>query len=116
MLFANNWGILGQLVTSPVKNFTCATHTQRAQYSAIAPYGYCFIYRKNGGSSTIYTVTISRQWFQAIQKNCEILKGILEVMIFCGKQNVSLRGHRESMSSDANLEIHILASSSNGCR
>ena len=36
-----------------------------------------------------------------IKKNREILKGILKVIIFCGKQNISLRGHWESMSSNA---------------
>jgi hypothetical protein len=36
-----------------------------------------------------------------VKKNRQILNSILKTMIFCGKQNIALRGHRELGLFDA---------------
>ena len=41
---------------------------------------------------------LQTQAFDVIQKNRAILRSILTAVIFCGRQNIALRGHRESKS------------------
>ena len=105
LLFAKNRGILGQLITSPMKNFTRATRTLKEhnmqQSHLMATEDSASFTGIMEGRQLSVQQQLQDHSSRQIQKNREILKGILKVIIFCGKQNISLRGHRESMSSNA---------------
>ena len=105
VLFAMFRGILGQLVTSPMKIFTRATltlkehNTQQSHLMAMEDSA-SFTGIMEGRQLSVQQ-QLQTHGSRQIQKNHEILQSILKVIIFCGKQNISLRGHRESMSSNA---------------
>ena len=96
MLFAKNRGILGQLVTSPMINFTRATrtlkehNTQQSHLMAMEDSA-SFTGIMEGRQLSVQQ-QLQDHGSRQIQKNREISKAILKVIIFCGKQNISLEG------------------------
>ena len=92
MLFAKNRGILGQLVTSMI-NVTCTTRTlkkhnmQQSHLMAMEDSA-SFTGIMEGCQLSVQQL-LQDHGPRQIQKHREILKGILKVIIFCGKQNIS---------------------------
>ena len=92
MLFAKNRGILGQLVTSMI-NFTRATCTLKEhntqQLHLMAMEDSASFTGIMEGRQLSVEQQLQDHGSRQIQKNREILKAILKVIIFCGKQNLS---------------------------
>ncbi|XP_068217819.1 52 kDa repressor of the inhibitor of the protein kinase-like [Palaemon carinicauda] len=42
---------------------------------------------------------LSNEWKELYKKNLEILKSVIDAIVFCGKQNITLRGRRDDRSS-----------------
>ena len=89
---------LGQLHRSPMVSFGRSTtmfKTHREQPSHLAAIAKCssFMDVEDTGMPDITQQMLDHQGKMA-QENAEKLKAILDVIIFCGKQNISLRGHR----------------------
>jgi hypothetical protein len=52
-------------------------------------------------SSSIENV-ISKQRDECIQQNKKVMKALMECVVLCGTQGLSLRGHRETSTEDGN--------------
>ena len=55
------------------------------------------------------TYKISSLNKELYEKNFSILKSIVKAIIFCGKQNVPLRGHRDDSTSTTVNKVNFLA-------
>ena len=93
---------LRSCTSSPMINFTRATLTLKEHNMQQS---HLMAMEDSSGIMEGRQLSVQQQFqdhsSRQILKNREILKGILKVIIFCWKQNISLRGHWESMSSDA---------------
>ena len=50
---------------------------------------------------------LQTQAFDVIQRNRAILRSILKAVIFCGRQNIALRGHCESKLATDEKSKHV---------
>lgn len=55
---------------------------------------------KSSKKTGVVTTKINDQLTKEIQKNRDILKSVIRSIIFCGRQNIALRGHRETELED----------------
>ena len=91
---------LGALITRPLKTFNKATELLRKHGSQIEYHKDAMIFMQNFISTmeqqcvSVYELAHSSH-AQVIQQNRQKLLSILKCVIFCGKQNISLRGHRD---------------------
>lgn len=106
ILFAKNFLSLGQLVTSPMVNFTRAKvtlseHDKQSSHRMACQDAMEFLSQMENGKPSVRQL-LENELGTSIAKNRAILKSILKVIIFCGKQNISLRGHCEQIGSHSN--------------
>ena len=104
----------GVLVKTPFKKWTkvsdvCRTH-QLCRYRENAQVAFDafrrnMLYQEEGISSRINTESIA-----VVKKNREILESIAKTIYFCGKQGISLRGHRDDSSASRNVILATLLS------
>jgi len=59
--------------------------------------------RVGEGNKTDVVTQLSTHHHEAIEKNRHIIKEIIKVLVFCGKQNIAIRGHTEEKSNFAAL-------------
>ena len=98
MLFAKHSSDLGQLVTSPLSSFTSASnrlkeHEKKKYHSNALSDADTFLCMYNLQQATVQQQMLSSHQKQ-IQANRKIIESLLKVVVFCGKQNIALRGHR----------------------
>ena len=90
---------LGALVTRPLKTFNKATELLRKHGSQIKYHKDAMIFMQNFMATmeqqrvSVYELAHSSH-ANLIQQNRQKLLSILKCVVFCGKQNISLRGHR----------------------
>ena len=105
ILFSRNILSLGQLVNSPMVNFTRAKQTlqehstQRFHQLSVEDTA-VFTGQMERGYVSIGQ-QVQSQSARAIEKNRKVLLSMLKAIIFCGRQNIALRG-RCSDGSDGN--------------
>ena len=87
----SNWTTFNNRVKA---HSTCATHMKCA--SAMTT----FIEVQSGNQPTIDTAISSRRQ-ELFDLNCKRLDTIIDCVILCGKQNIPLRGHRDSNSQNS---------------
>ena len=96
----------GVLVNRPFINLVKATgkggileHHQHLQYHKDAVQNFLVLLQHQKHPETDLSLVISRANKESYSMNLHILKSIVEAVIFCGKQNLPLRGHRDSLNS-----------------
>ena len=105
ILFSRNILSLGQLVNSPMVNFTRAKQTLREHSTQR-------FHQLSVEDTAVFTGQMERGYVsigqqvqshsaRAIEKNRKVLLSMLKAIIFCGRQNIALRG-RCSDGSDGN--------------
>ena len=100
VLFAKGRLPLGQLVTTPMTCFTRAKqtlqeHNVKATHRVAMEDSEACIGQMEDGHSSVEQ-QLQTQAFDVIQRNRAILRSILKAVRFCGRQDIALRGHRES--------------------
>ncbi len=106
-LFARSCMPLGQLITSPMTNFTHAKvtlqeHDQQRTHKAASMSVVDFVRYMEKGSLSVQQ-QLQSQSRALVDRNMVVLKSILKTIVFCGKQMIPLRGHCEhDESSDTN--------------
>ena len=90
---------LGKLVNSPLTRFKDAVeifrqHSKKAYHVHSVSDMLTFMRIMNNEQTPIDHQLVSAV-AQQVQQNRELLKSIISTIIFCGKQNVALRGHRD---------------------
>ena len=90
---------LGKLVNSPLTRFkdavkTFRQHSKKAYHVHSVSDMLTFMRIMNNEQTPIDHQLVSAV-AQQVQQNRELLKSIINTVIFCGKQNVALRGHRD---------------------
>ena len=105
-LFAKRHMNLGQLVTSPMTNFTRAKvtlqeHEKQVSHKMASEDTVAFISRVERGGPSIGQL-LQKEASASILKNRCKLKSILKSIVFCGKQVIALRGHCEQDSESSN--------------
>ena len=98
-LFAKNCSSLGQLVNTPMNNFTRAKktlqdHSTQKIHRIAMEDATAFLGQMESGHLSI-NQQLQSQAAETFMKNRLILKSILKGIIFCGRQNIALQGHRE---------------------
>ena len=58
---------------------------------------------------TSITSIIDNEAARHIAKNRKLLRSVISCIVFCGKQNIALRGHNESLSDEGNNPGNCLA-------
>ena len=99
-LFAKNRSLLAQL-TQPMTCFTRAKttlqeHNLQLPHKMAMDDSMAFMGQMECGHLSIQQ-QLQNQASITIQKNRAILKSVLKAIIFCGKQNISLRGSCEAI-------------------
>ena len=105
MLFATNTAA-GVLVKSPLKNFNKATdilkqHHKKEYHIAATVKAENFIRIMQEPQKAISSI-IDTQRSTQIEKNRKLLHSIISCIIYCGRQNIALRGHVESTAGEKN--------------
>ena len=90
---------LGKLVNYPLTRFkdaveTFRQHSKKSYHVHSVSDMLTFMRIMNNEQAPIDHQLVSAM-AQQVQKNRELLKSIIKTVIFCGKQNVALRGHRD---------------------
>ena len=90
---------LGKLVNSPLTRFkdavnTFRQHSKKSYHIHSVSDMLAFMKIMNNEQTPIDHQLVSAV-AQQVQQNRELLKSIIKTVIFCGKQNVALRGHRD---------------------
>lgn len=98
VLFAKHSSDLGQLVTRALTSFTTASnrlreHDKKTYHKNALMDAETFLRVYNQKLTTVEQQIVSAHQ-QQIQKNRDILKSLVETIAFCGRQNITLRGHR----------------------
>ena len=111
VLFAKGRSSLGQLVTTPMTCFTCAKQTLQEHYvqtthKLAMEDSAAYIGQMEDGHSSVEQ-QLQTQAFDVIQRNRAILRSILKAVIFCGRQNIALRGHHESKLATDEESKHV---------
>lgn len=106
VLSAKRFLSLGQLVTSPMTNVTRAKvtlieHDKQSCNTMASQDAVEFISQMEKGKASVRQLLQSES-SACIERNRANLKSILKAIVFCGKQNISLRGHTEQEGSDSN--------------
>ena len=106
VLSAKRFLNLGQLVTSPMTNFTRAKvtlieHDKQSSHKMANQDTIEFISQMEKGRASVRQLLQSKS-SASIVRNRAILKAILKAIVFCGRPNISLRGHCEQRESDSN--------------
>ena len=106
VLFAKRFLNLGQLVTSPMTNFTRAKvtlleHDKQSSHRMASQDAVEFISQMEKGRASVCQLLQSES-SASIVRNRAILKAILKAIVFCGRQNIALSGHCEQRESDSN--------------
>ena len=106
VLFSKRHLHLGQLVTSPMSNFTRAKvtlleHDKQLSHRMASEDAVDFVGRMEKGNLSVSQL-LQNESSASIVRHRSILKSILKAIIFCGRQNISLRGHREQAGSETN--------------
>ena len=110
VLSCKNHERLGKLVNSPLNKFKDAVETLRQHSKKV--------YHTHSVSDMITFMQIMENkqlpidhqlvsaLAQQVQRNRELLKSIIKTVIFCGKQNIALRGHRDDFQDLAQPGNH----------
>ena len=111
VLFAKGRLSLGQLVTTPTRCFTRAKqtlqeHNVQATHRVAMEDSAAYISQMEDGHSSVEQ-QLQTQAFDVIQRNRAILRSILKAVIFCGRQNIALRGHCESKLATDEESKHV---------
>ena len=106
VLFARRVGCLGRLIVYPLTNFTRATttlrqHSTQSTHEAAMESSVAFTSHIEKGHLSVSQLMQSEA-SACIKQNREKLLSILKTIIFCGKQNIALRGHREGGGTGQN--------------
>ena len=97
---------LGQLVTSPMTNFTRAKvtlqeHDKQVSHKMASEDTVAFISRMDRGGPSVGQLLQNEASASILKNRCK-LKSILKSIVFCGKQVIALRGHREQDGEESN--------------
>ena len=97
---------LGQLVTCPMSNFTRAKvtlqeHSKQSSHKMASMDAIDFINRMEKGNLSVHQL-MQEQASTLVQTNRIKLKSILKTIVFCGRQMIPLRGHREQAGANVN--------------
>ena len=111
VLFAKGRSSLGQLVTTPMTCFTRAKQTLQEHYVQAAHRvamedSAAYIGQMEDGHSSVEQ-QLQTQAFDVIQRNRAILRSILKAVVFCGRQNIALRGHHENKLATVEESKHV---------
>lgn len=92
-------GCLGRLINYPLTNFTKAkstlqTHSTQATHKAAMEDTVAFTSRIEKGRLSVSQL-LQSEASTCVKHNREKILSILKTVVFCGKQNIALRGHRE---------------------
>ena len=90
--------------------YSCETNTSRtlcAGDSQSSNGEFCSIHRPNEDGHSSVEQQLQIQAFDVIQRNRAILRSILKAVIFCGRQNIALRGHHESKLATDEESKHV---------
>ena len=98
-IFAKQHEGLGKLVNSALNRFKDAfeclrQHNKKVYHKHSMSDMVTFIQVFNNKQQPIDHQLVSAM-AQQVQRNREFLKSIIKTVIFCGKQNIALRGHRD---------------------
>ena len=99
VLFNKRPAMLGELVNSPLTNLTRAKqtlreHSEQAHHRAALEDMAVFLGQQERGAVTVEQQLQSHA-AQTVQRNRATLLSILKCVVFCGRQNIALRGHRD---------------------
>ena len=105
MLFAS-YNAAGFLVSSALKNFNKATdilkeHHRKEYHIAASVKAENFIKIMQKPQKAISSI-IDTQRSTLIEKNRKVLHSIISCIVYCGRQNIALRGHVESTDGENN--------------
>ena len=111
VLFAKGRLSLGQLVTTPMTCFTrekqtLQDHNVQATHRVAMGDSAAYIGQMEDGHKSVEQ-QLQTQAFDVIQRNRAILENILKAVIFCGRQNIALRGHCESKLATDEESKHV---------
>lgn len=107
VLFAKHSSDFGQLVTSPLTSFTSASnrlkeHEKKKYHNSALADADTFLRVYCQQQASVQQQMLSSHQKQ-IQANRKIIESLVKIIIFCGKQNIALRGHRcEDVSMEDN--------------
>ena len=103
---------LGQLVNSPMTNFTRAKKTldehQLQETHVVATESMTAFMRQTEKGELSVGQLMSSEARSNVQKNRNILKSIVNTLILCGKQNIALRGHGDAGRGSNQGNFHAL--------
>ena len=101
------------LVKLPMKNWNEATDIlkdhQKKEYHITASLRADDFLQTAERPETSITSIIDNKAARHIAKNRKLLRIIISCIVFCGKQNIALRGHNESLSDEGNNPGNFLA-------
>ena len=103
LLFNKRSDTYGQLVKTPLTNFTRAKqtlkeHNSQTYHRSAVEDTAVFMGQMESGHLTVQQQLQSHA-LQTLERNRKILTSILKCIVFCGKQNIPLRGHRNESAS-----------------
>ena len=101
----------GTFVESAFTNFKkayemCDTHSDRHYHKDAVVFCVGFVERISGRRESV-AVQLSRDMRLSIQTNRKKLCSIVETIVLCGRQNIPLRGHRDSSTDMEGLQSTI---------
>ena len=103
----------GALVKLPMKNWNKAMDIlkdhQKKEYHTTASLRADDFLQTAERPETSITSIIDNEAARHIAKNRKLLRSIISCIVFCGKQNIALRGHNESLSDEGNNPGNFLA-------
>ena len=85
----------------------CDYHAEREYHKDAVAACDAFVERMSGRRESV-AIQLRRGLRDTIQKNRQILRSIVETIILCGRQNISLRGHR-----DSGIDLEVQGAQSN---
>ena len=90
----------GVFVEAAFTNFkkvyeACDFHAEREYHKAAVAACDAFVEWMSGRRESV-AVQLRQGWRDTIQKNRQMLRSIVETIVLCGRQNIALRGHRDS--------------------
>ena len=103
VLFAKNKNKLGQLITSPMVNLARASTTLAKHWKQACHIGgqrdYAGFMAQVSGLANVAQQVVHHRT-KTVAANREKMRSSIKCLVFCGKQNLALRGHRsESFSA-----------------
>ena len=106
VLFAKHRLSLGQLVTTAMTKFTRAKvtlqeHSKQTSHKMASMDSVDFMGRMEKGNLSVYQL-MQNEATALVQSNRQKIKSILKAIVFCVKQMIPLRGHREQAGTNIN--------------